>query len=282
MRSPFRRRLKPLWTFDARGEHSIIWKLLISPSGILTGEERDTTEKRATLFAIDVTTGRVLWRGVEIGEPWWFNSERATTDTLYVQTFRKPDLPEPQGIIALDIRTGRERWRQPEMTFLFEHDARVFASRLAVGRKEYFAMDAMTGEITRQLSGADALEQSRPSERPDSNSLFANALSPNDPLLTHLHNAQDRAELRGGVDHIAYRQYHIMSFHTRARASAESTLANKLTNELTVFDSAGWLRFRETIEPETLLPLPENFFVSHGLLIYVKEQRTLVGVDLRK
>src|SRR5947209_12099649 len=94
-------KLKAAWHFTVRKPAEIIWKLLISPDGILGGEERDTEAKTASLFAIEVETGKILWRDVRLDEPWWFNSERATSETIYIQKFRKPDMPEPKGIIAV-------------------------------------------------------------------------------------------------------------------------------------------------------------------------------------
>src|SRR6188768_3950509 len=94
-------KLSPSWRFAA-AEGSIIWKLLISPEGILAGEERDPENKTGSLFAIDVRQGRTLFRDKQIDEPWWFNSEQATRENIYIHKFRKPDMPEPQGITALN------------------------------------------------------------------------------------------------------------------------------------------------------------------------------------
>src|SRR5437762_2854726 len=140
-------KLKASWRFETKLSSAIIWKLLISPDGILVGEERDLDAKTASLFAIDVPSGKVLWREVTIDEAWWFNSERATSENIYIQKFRKPDMPEPKGIIALDIHTGLLRWEQPDVSMLFEHEGKVYSQREAMGRKEFFALDSKSGEV---------------------------------------------------------------------------------------------------------------------------------------
>ena len=140
-------KLKPLWRLATKKPAVIIWKLLISPDGILAGEERDTEAKTASLFALDVPSGKMLWRDAKIDEAWWFNSERATPESIYIQKFRKPDMPEPKGIIALDIHTGALRWEQPDVSMLFEHDGKIYAQREALGRKEFFAIDNLSGEV---------------------------------------------------------------------------------------------------------------------------------------
>src|SRR6516164_6982 len=93
--------LKPAWRFKAV-PGKIIWRLLISPTGVLAGEERDPENKTSSLFAVDVPTGNVLWRNITIDEAWWFHTALITAENIYVHRFRKPDMPEPLGIIALD------------------------------------------------------------------------------------------------------------------------------------------------------------------------------------
>src|SRR3981081_1543838 len=68
-------KLKVSWRFGTKKPSEIIWKLLISPDGILAGEERDTELKTASLFALEVANGKILWRDAKIDEAWWFNSE---------------------------------------------------------------------------------------------------------------------------------------------------------------------------------------------------------------
>ena len=104
-------KLKVSWRYETAGANAIVWKLLISPSGILVGEERDVEAKTSSLFAIDVASGKILWRNVKLDEVWWFNTELATPDRIYIHRFGKPDMPEPKGIVVLDIRTGNIIWR---------------------------------------------------------------------------------------------------------------------------------------------------------------------------
>ncbi len=54
-----------------------------------------------------------------------------------------------------------------------------------------------------------------------------------------------------------------------------------LSNQMIIIaKDSGRLLFRETLHSKTPLPLPDNFFITHGTLIYVKEKRTLVGIAL--
>jgi len=281
-------RLKPLWRFQTAGPTVIIWKLLISPDGILAGEERDTEEKTASLFALDVVRGTMLWRGVKLDEVWWFNSERATASNIFIQKFRKPDMPEPQGIIALDIHSGSLRWEQPDVSMLFEHDSKVYAQREAMGRKEFFAIDSISGEVLEAYgSGREnilALQNMIVDQ--DLHSVYSMPITPDDEIFSAissvLTDVLDVNELRGTIDFAEFEKYIIFSYHERIVNNAEAMLGNVLRHHLKILDTdKGEIVYSDEPNAETPYPVPENFFIHRGVLIYVKEKREVIGVPLR-
>ncbi|HWF44566.1 MAG TPA: DUF4905 domain-containing protein [Candidatus Kapabacteria bacterium] len=278
--------LERRWTFETQSQNEVIWKLLISPAGTLAGETRNVETKTASIFAIDVATGSVRWRDVAIREPWWFASETATDATLYIQTFRTPELPEPQGIIALDMHTGKERWMQPEFSFVaLGAQGIVYAMKQGFSRRDYFALDTLTGTVV-QAFGEDATDAqlARDSAREsDPNSYYATPLGEDhaDRIRELLKGTMEINDIRGSIDVLEFGRYLILNYHARIQDRPEAALQNLLSNELIVIDArTGDLLFRETLHRETPFPLPDNFFVTHRTLIYVKEKRILVGVPL--
>ena len=206
-------KLKPLWRFETKSPSVIIWKLLISPDGILAGEERDTETKTATLFALYVPSGKMIWRDAAIDEAWWFNSERATSDNIFIQKFRKPDMPEPKGIIALDIHSGQVRWEQPDVSMLFEHGGKVFAQREAIGRKEFFAIDSISGEVLEAYGSEkdNILAIQSMIVDADHHSVYSMPITPEDDIFVSiadvLNDVLDVNELRGTIDFAEYGKY---------------------------------------------------------------------------
>lgn len=248
----------------------IIWKLLISPNGILTGEERDPNRKRGTLFAIDVRSGNTLWRHVTIGEHWWFDSQHVTTNTLFVQGFRSPDHPEPLGIIAIDVMTGTERWRHPKRTLLAATENDLLAEGNTPAGLEYLRLDMESGQI---LDSYGRTKPDLPEPSLSNETHFAVHAGRDELAALDI----DLSQVRGPIDSLTFNSYATFGLHT---ARKESTM---LSNEIVIVDrKTSHICYRETIHHETPLPLPENFFVSHGFLLYVKEKRTLVAVDLRR
>lgn len=280
-------KLTRAWTFEASGADTIIWKLLISPSGILAGEERNTETKTASLFAIDVESGKTLWRGAKLDEVWWFNSELATNKNIYIHKFRKPDMPEALGVIAMDIRTGAIRWEQPGVAMLFELDGKLFAQREGYGGKEFFALDSASGKILEAFGSehSEILSRRALIKESDEHSVYSVPITPEDELFTPIESVMEGAlsvsDLRGNIDFAGLGQYIIFSYHERITNDPQAALAGLLRNELKVLDTEkGEIVHSVTLNKETPYPVAENFFIHRGVLIYVKEKRILTGISL--
>jgi hypothetical protein len=280
-------KLASAWDFEARGADSIIWKLLISPNGILAGEERDTEKKTGSLFAVDVASGKTLWRGAEIDEPWWFNSEVATRENIYIHKFKKPDMPEALGIVALDIATGKLRWEQPGVAMLFELDGKLFAQREGFGGKEFFSLGSTSGEIIEAFgSGNEEILARRALIRDeDHHSVYSAPVTPDDELFEPIKNVLEGAlavnDLRGAIDFAQIGKYIIFSYHERITTNPDAALKGLLRNDLKVLDTdKGEIVHAITLNRETPYPQPENFFIHRGILIYVTEKRTVTGISL--
>ncbi len=278
--------LQPNWGYKA-APGSIIWRLLISPNGLLIGEERNPETKTSSLFAIDVPTGKTLWKGVTIDEAWWFTTARATVENIYIHRFRKPDMPEPLGIIALDIISGAERWEQPDVSMLFELNGKVYAQREAMGRTEFFALDAMSGEVLEAFGSerAEILSLQPLSAATDEQSIYSYPINQSDELFsqitTILADVLDANELRGSIDFSEFAGHLIFSYHERKTDDPAAALNNLLVNRLAIVSKeSGDLLYRDTLASSTPYPVPDNFFIHQGILIYVKETTDLIGIPL--
>lgn len=279
-------KLSPSWRFAA-AEGSIIWKLLISPEGILAGEERDPENKTGSLFAIDVRQGTTLFRDKQIDEPWWFNSEQATRENIYIHKFRKPDMPEPQGITALNVRTGELRWEQPDVSMLFELDGKLYSQREGYRGKEFFALDSLTGEVAEAFGAehSEILSRRALVRDDDTSSQFSIPVLPEDEIFSEIAKLLGESlninELRGSIDFAEYGKYIIFSYHERITNDANAALGNMLRNDIRILDTdKGDIVHAQTLNSETPYPVPENFFINHGVLIYVKEKNEVVGISL--
>ncbi len=279
-------KLKPSWRFSAT-KGAMIWRLLISPDGTLVGEERDPEVKTGSLFGIDIPSGRTIWRGVTIDEPWWFSTAKATPENLYIHRFRKPDMPEPLGIITLDTKTGAQRWEQPDVAMLFEYDGKVYAQREAYGRNEFFSIDRVSGEVLEAFGSEreNILALQTLIVEDDTESFYSLPISPNDSIFneiaTTLADVMNVAELRGTIDFSEFNNHLIFSYHERITNDANAAINNVLKNHLVILSKEhGEIEYQDVLNSETPYPVPDNFFIHRSTLIYVKEKTTIVGIAL--
>ena len=279
--------LKKSWSYETAAPDVIVWKLLISPSGILTGEERNVEKKTASLFALDVRSGKMLWRGRELDEAWWFGMERATDERLYVHRFRKPDMPEAKGIIAIDLITGKTIWEQPELVLIADLGDEVIAMRQGFERQDFFKLEGASGNPIEELGRDAAIVKPylELAEAQDKKSLYTASITPGsehfDAVEGLLRNVLRVEDVRGSIDFLEFGSYVLFSYHERIKSDANAMLRNLLKNELVVIDrESSDIVFRDTLHRETPFPVPDNFFINNDTLIYVKEKRELTGVRL--
>lgn len=280
-------KLKVSWRFEAKSANAIIWKLLISPTGILVGEERDIEAKTASLFAIEVTSGKTLWRGMTLDEPWWFNTELATPDRIYIHRFGKPDMPEPKGVVVLDTRSGAMLWEQPDVAMLFEIGEKMYVQREGFGRKEFFVLDSKTGEILEALGSdrSEILQLRSLANADESDTRYSVPITPDDelfaPIAATLKGALNIDDLRGSIDYAEFAHIIAFSYHERITTDARAALGGILRNELRILDrNEGDIIYSDTVASETPYPVPESFFITSDTLIYVREKREIIGIRL--
>ncbi|HEY6192242.1 MAG TPA: DUF4905 domain-containing protein [Bacteroidota bacterium] len=160
-RSARSKHLAPAWEFQVRG---IIWRLLPSGKGQFVGEERNIGEKRVSFFCIDAENGAQLWRDLRLAEPWWIGIEALHDDLVLLHEYAMPDFPDHKKIHALDLFSGKLRWSNEEVTYLFSQGNGIYAARDQSDGRTYLELDPMTGGETRELEG-EALNALRKSVR---------------------------------------------------------------------------------------------------------------------
>jgi hypothetical protein len=272
-------RLTPKWSFTAS---HILWRFLVSDTGMILGEDRDTDAKHVTFFCIEMQTGTVLWRGKSFGESWWTGVEALIGDRLYLHGFAKPDMPEHHGLTAIDARTGNELWSNKDISFYAADDTRVIGFRDLFERRVFEQFDAGTGASLGELESVDAATHAlrdRTFGRTDF--LFPEPLPDAEPAKqliehvlasTHASSPDERTPI---IEYVRNNGRIIFSAHM------PNTGKGTLLNILSIVDEPARKElFRETLNAETPYPVGDSFFIDNDTLYYIKEKRTLVSLPL--
>lgn len=253
----------------------MVWRVVPTGSGKLIGESRDLQKKLARFFCVNLRTGEVLWEGKGFGEPWWIGIEAVREDTVLLHRFAHPDLPEHRGVIAVDVRTGSELWRNDEMTFAGVSDEGIIVRRRRPVQEDALLLHFRTGEVLgRGPTG-------RPAEI-EQDALLPVPLYEDDDDEQAVHLLRElctAGAIVWPVDMIEREGAVIYNYHTKRPDYTDEV--PRLKSILTIVDrQTGSVLFSDMLCGDARVVVPDAFLVSGGMLVYVHERTTLTAVDV--
>ncbi|MEW5800245.1 MAG: DUF4905 domain-containing protein [Bacteroidota bacterium] len=268
----FSSRLKPFWNYSAA---ETLWRVIFSHNGYIVCEERNTEKKIVSFSCIEAATGTLLWKGRSFNEQWWIGIEGITNDRLYLHGFRKPDMPEHLGIIAVDLQSGNELWRSMQSSFLTDDDTFVYGFKDLFERRVFHKIDRSTGSFLEQLEALpQEIESNTQLEKTDftfpspwntDDGGFINTLS----LLDIDRNKVQSAEF------IHSGKYLVLNVYTDLQSEGE------MRNSLSVIDTTTEKKvYSDVINESTPYPVPDSFFMDGQTVYYIKERKTFVALNL--
>ena len=275
-----KKQLKPAWSYSATG---VLWRLLFSETNFIVGEDRDTEKKQVSFFCLNASNGDVLWKDVSFAEPWWVGIEGIVHDKVFLHGFKKPDMPEHGRIIAVDLGTGRELWRNNDYAFLFATADRVFAFRDCFEKGIYYALDGSSGRFVQEfLEPPPDMIERKSASHGRNDFLFPEVLSERlaeYPLLApKIEKYCDMADLRGSVEFVQSNGRIAFSYHSY-RGRDEERKIELLDNRLCIIDETnGKQLYAAVLNSSTPAVVPDSFFADAATIYYVKEKKTVVAL----
>ncbi|HWP83518.1 MAG TPA: DUF4905 domain-containing protein [Bacteroidota bacterium] len=271
--------LSPTWQYRPGG---LIWRILFSEHSRIVGEVRDDEKKIASFFCIDEHSGSPLWEGVQLETPWWVGIESVQGEYVVLHGFAKPDMPEHRGIYVLDLHSGKERWKNAELTYWFAYRDKLYAYRDRFEKRIGYALSLDSGEVVEMFENeVEALQPLRKlaQEETEHSGFAFPELAAADMLPPRVKQLlQKEAKGRDVVGEIEFMEegdFLIFNYYTSG--------GNALQNRIAVFERQKHHRvYSETLTTNAKAPIPDSFFVKDGSLFFIKDQQTLVAVTLWK
>lgn len=273
-------KIKPAWHYTASG---VIWRLVPTPSGKLIGESRDLQKKEVSFFCVNRKMGEVLWEEATFGEQWWIDIEAVYEDILLLHKFATPELPEHQGIIAVDVLTGTKLWQNDEVKLEAVTEKALYASRWTErGDRVVLGLDYRTGKLLESLDDMKSgLARTDPQildvqdlEMPEP--VFDLATF-NSPANISIRGHCNLESLVGHVECIERPRHLIFSYYEAVSLSAK----DRMNNILKILDrQSDTIVYSETICRNSAT-VPENFFVQEDSLFFVRERTELIAIGLQ-
>lgn len=276
-------RLAPIWEV-APG--AIIWKIEVTRTGILVGEARDLDAKRMSLFAVDLSSGTVLFSGRELEETWWSALDSVIGEHAVVHRYPRPDMPNVLGASLIDVATGEVMWSDGTLRIVCGTEQILLAQRGAINEQAGLVfVDASNGIV---LSEADELQAAVFNQTCDDSARWVDWISTEEleednPRNTSIEalTAGELEDRRGRIEVADFNGFTVVSAYVRSRHSADAMLQGQLDNILLVIDGDR-IVYREAIATRLPAPTGDSFFIRSGVLYFVRDGRTLVAIDLRR
>jgi hypothetical protein len=278
-------RRTPEWTYIA---HGTIWRIEISRSGEILGESRDQQRKVVSFFCLEGETGAPRWEDLKLEEPWWVGIESVQEDTLLLHQFTQPDMPEHKRILAFDIHSGRERWRNDELTYWFGNRDKVYAYRDTFEKRIGYELDLETGVIeqtfSENLDELRALRTAALQDRPSGESRFPEILDEGTQESSIAGVVQKETKGKKAAGHVEYvREGDLLLFNYHELGRGSSSEAPLYDNRFVIVDlQRGKRVFSEVLANGLRTPVPDSFFIRLPFVYFVKNQNTLTAIRLWK
>lgn len=254
-----------------------IWRLLPSGDNLLI-EERDDKSKQVYFSVIKIATGGKILSELQFDEKFWVGVEAFENNRIIFHRFIKPDMPGHIGIIVYSLESGAILWNREDLVFLFLSGELVFAYRQKFESREFFSLDASTGNIINEY-GEDAKEINSFREKllSEQYEKFKGYFFPEiyvsgsiSVRAEELINDRKKNEIiSGSIEYTEKDGLLFLSYHTIEDGG-------KFKNNFNVIDiNSGKIILEVLLNRGITSYIPDSFFVKDGLLFLIKDKSEL-------
>ncbi len=272
-------RLKKKFSFT---DNNIIWRILLGTNNELVIESRNENSREVFFNILNFDTGKPILSKFQLSEKYWSGIEEVKDGIIFFHKYAKPDLPAHTGIIAIDIKTGSEIWKNEDYSYLFSFEGKVYAYRQLFDKREYHLLDFYTGveletvelnnmEINTLRENAETYEGVNPREYKFpivlSNKISPDLLPPQISAL-YTNNSMQYCE------YILFENLYIFSYNIDKAGRKYQKLVIPDTN-------SGKFLLEKTINKTDGKIVPDSFFVYQNSLILIEHKKVLTIFNLK-
>jgi hypothetical protein len=280
-------KLKPSLIYSQKGN---IWRIHFY-GDILVCETRDLVSKEVYFCSMNYKTNQIFLRNFQIEEKWWVSVDSIYKETLFLNYFKTPELPEHLGITAVDLKTGTVKWMNTDLIFWFATQNDVYGVKELFERKLYFRLDINSGGICEEYDDEEieihlsSLQKFQESQRYKSfiNAEIYNATddSADADIKEYISGRFKNIHVFGDIEFAKYKEFLIYNYHKDEGVNLKDLNEKTLSNILEIYDMNGHsLTFTDVLNKKASNYVPDSFFVNDGYLFFVKEKRELTVINL--
>lgn len=265
--------------FTHKSPHQI-WRILISDSEKLIIETRDVNTKEVFFNCFDPWDGSKIFLDYQLEDKCWVGIETVHKDIIYFHKFPTPDLPIHSGIIAFDIASQKILWANPDLSFLFAYQDKVYGFKQGFEERYYYEMDYLDGSIKKEYENdyitINAFRNEANNAKDWSGYAYPEILNADsDEKINQLiSNQTGKSETVGRVEYNVYKSYLLFSYHSKI-------FENSLVNKFVAVDlNSEEIVTSEILNSNVTAMLTDSFFVYKNLLFLLREKNEVLVLKL--
>jgi len=238
-----------------------VWRMEIDEfTDTIFLELRDSASKQVSFAGIDINTGNLNFKDLEMPERWLSGIEAGYKGVLILHGYQSEAVPVHKGLTGIDGSTGDVLWTDYNVNFelLAQNGIVVYDARMQP--KKPFVINERTGQRTGIFEPATAYY--------NNNILLPNMIQADD-LPAGLQNLKPHANV---VHYLQHNNFRIVSLHALD--------GSQLTQHLYVFNLNDELLFDDIMNNDIQKLQPEAFIVYKNNLIWLKNRSAIKVLNL--
>lgn len=254
-----------------------VFRILVSGTDKLVIETRDTESKEAFYHAMDLNTGKKVFRDFQLDEKFWLGIEKIVGDTIIFHKYAKPDMPGHSGIIAVGINEKQVLWENENAEFIAAEKDKIYCARKSFGLTEIIALNLFTGEELEML-GRDEQIAERLKAEADNSEDYSDYIFPDKfyadnterDIESIIFEYTRDLDITGDIEYSVSGDLLIANFHYGSNGKS-------LTNRLIAFDNSAKKELLNIVlNSDAVMFVPDSFFIYKNSLILIKEKKEVI------
>lgn len=262
----------------------VLWRVVPDYEGGAIGEARDPAARSVSYFRVRVSDGEMVWRDATAPGGWWTGIECVTRGALLVHGFASPDLPGHRGISALDLRNGGLLWSDEDVVFVAVVEGVVYGLRGKTGAPVLVGRDLKSGAAVSEEPADEGrlqdLAKRWGEEIPPPFALPEPVEAGTGEYRLAARLLAGSAFIEGALEMLRADGLTVLAHHERVPGGRDGRATFRRV--LSVFGGEGGVAaFREVLDEDLTMPVPEAFLLVGRTLLFVRGRRALRALHLR-
>ncbi len=261
-------KLQKLYSYNNEKQ---IWRIIPTVSNKIVVEER-TPDKQVFFSCFHMNNGQKIFCDFQLDEKYWIGIEAIHNDIIFFHKYEKPDMPAHKGIIAVDINSQQELWRNEDYYFSFIGEEKIFCIRQLFESREYFAVNLLSGELVDEPQIVRHIIEEKKllteNELNYDSYKFPQKWFPNESVSLindeKLNDLLSDESVVGNIEFITFNESLLISYNVLGKN-------NLFTNNFKMIDlTTGEINYATTLADNWKTMLSDSFFIKDNYLLLLK------------